>query len=314
MLGHPMIHHPRRPMPFDKVLVTGGSGLLGRYVVRELKAHGHGVTVLDVKPPEAGVPFIQADILDLASVTKAVKGQDAVVHLAALDLAIQTTQDHFMRVNVQGTWHVLQAAEAAGIAKVVLTSSVAATGLGEMRTDWPPQYLPVDENHPMRPVHAYSVSKQIVEDLGASFVRRSAMSVICLRPLLVMFPDTIPKVVERSRGGHRWLYYYVTSEDTARAFRLALETTDVRYAACLVGAADNCVEEPTFDMLRRNRIEPFPEVRAPALYRKFPRASVLDTEHAKRILGYEPTSDWLKLSAAARAAPRPATGGAHDVL
>lgn len=301
-------------MPFDKVLVTGGSGLLGRYVVRELRAHGHGVTVLDLKPPEEGVPFIEADILDLPTVARAVKGQDAVVHLAALDLAIQTTQDHFMRVNVQGTWHVLQSAEAAGIRKVVLTSSVAATGLGEMRADWPPQYLPVDENHPMRPVHAYSVSKEIVEDLGASFTRRSAMSVICLRPLLVMFPHTIPKVVQRARGGYRWLYYYVTPEDTARAFRLALETTGLRYGACFVGAADNCVEEPTLEMLRRNKIEPFPEVRAPALYRKFPRASVLDTEHAKRILGYEPTSDWLALSAAARAATPADGGGTHDVL
>ena len=84
-------------------------------------------------------------------------------------------------------------------------------------------------------------------------------------------------------------------EVPARAFRLALEAEDVPYDVLLVGAADNCVEEPTFDMLRRNRILPFPEVRMPLLYKRNPRASVFDTERARRVIGFEPSSDWLKL-------------------
>ena len=282
-------------MAFDKVIVTGGSGLLGRYVVRELRAAGHGVTVVDLAPPEAGVAYAKGDVLDLPSLEAAFKGHDAVIHLAALDLAIQTTQDHFMRVNVQGTWNVLQASEAAGMRKAVICSSIAATGLGEMRTDWPPQYLPVDENHPNRPVHAYSVSKRVSEEIALSYVRRGNMSVICLRPLLVTFPSVIEMVIERTKEGFRWLYYYVTPEDTARAFRLALEVENVSYDVLFVGAADNCVDEPTFDMLRRNRILPFPEVRLPLLYKRNPRASILDPERAKRVIGFEPSSDWMKV-------------------
>src|SRR5688572_10317856 len=116
-------------MAFDKVMVTGGSGLLGRYVVRELRANGHGVTVFDLKPPETGVPYLQGDIMDLAAVETALKGHDAVIHLGGLDLAIQAQPNDFMRVNVIGTWHVLQAAEKAGIRHAAIASSVAATGL-----------------------------------------------------------------------------------------------------------------------------------------------------------------------------------------
>lgn len=280
-------------MAFDKVIVTGGSGQLGRYVVDELRANGHGVTVVDLAPPASGIPYAKGDVLDLASLTAAFKGHDAIVHLAALDLAIQTTQDHFMRVNVLGTWNVLQAAEAAGMKKAVICSSVAASGLGEMRGDWPPQYLPVDEDHPNRPVHAYSVSKRVNEEIALSYVRRGNMSVLCLRPLFVLFPHLIAKLMEREKEGFRWLYYYVTPEDTARAFRLALEVEDVPYDVLLVGAADNCVEDATFDMLRRNRILPFPEVRTPLLYKRNPRASVFTPERAKRVIGFEPSSDWF---------------------
>ncbi len=288
-------------MAYDKVLVTGGSGLLGRYVVADLQANGHGVTVLDRKPPAPGVPYIEADIMDLPAVEAAVAKHEAVVHLAGLDLAIPATGEDFMRVNTMGTWHVLQAAEKAGLKKVVACSSVAATGLGEMRWDWPPQYLPVDEMHPSRPVHPYSVSKHVVEEIAQSFARRGALEVICLRPVLVLFPPLIDMVVQRERSGFRWIYYYVTPEDTARAFRLALEATGVAYDALFVTATDNASEYSTLEMVRRNRVTPFPEMRAPALYAKNPRASVFDPERAKRVIGFETATDWLQISAAARA-------------
>ncbi|MCX7356035.1 MAG: hypothetical protein NTY59_14655 [Alphaproteobacteria bacterium] len=105
----------------------------------------------------------------------------------------------------------------------------------------------------------------------------------------------IEKVIERTKEGFRWLYYYVTPEDTARAFRLAMEVENVPYDVLFVAAADNCVDESTFDMLRRNRILPFPEVRLPLLYKRNPRASVLDPERAKRVIGFEPSSDWMKV-------------------
>ncbi len=289
-------------MAYERVLVTGGSGLLGRYVVEELRKNGHGVTVLDKKPPAQGVPYIEADIMDLPAVERAVAAHEAVVHLAGIDLAITVPGNDYVRVNAMGTWHVLQSAEKAGLRKVVACSSVAATGLGEMRFDFPPQYLPVDEAHPSRPVHPYSVSKHLVEEIALSFVRRGALDVICLRPVLVLFPHLVEWVVRRERSGFRWIYYYVTPEDTARAFRLALEATNVRYDALFVTATDNASEYTTLEMIARNRVTPFPEIRAPALYARNPRASVFDPERAKRVIGFETTTDWLRISEDARKA------------
>ena len=102
-------------------------------MVRELRAAGHGVTVVDLAPAEAGIPYVKGDVMDLPSLEAAFKGHDAVIHLAALDLAIQTTQDHFMRVNVLGTWNVLQAAEAAGMRKAVAPHSSPRTNISPTR-------------------------------------------------------------------------------------------------------------------------------------------------------------------------------------
>ena len=72
------------------------------------------------------------------------------------------TQDYF-RTNVQGTWNLLHAAEAAGVRKVVVASSTAVYGVGRDRL---PDYLPVDEEHPQRPTATYSLTKQIIEVQG----------------------------------------------------------------------------------------------------------------------------------------------------
>ena len=281
----------------ERVIVTGGSGRLGRYVVRDLMTRAR-VTVLDLNPPDERVAFVEADVTHLAAVRGALAGHDAVVHLAAIDLGVPAKPEEFVRVNVMGTWNVLQAAHEAGIRKVVLTSSVAATGVGATNPNLPPLYLPVDEDHPLRPIHPYAVSKQVVEELGASFARRG-MEVLCLRPLLVMFPETAAKAAAMAKDtGARSLFYYVSPEDTARAFRLALEADGVPFGVFFVGAADSCTDEPTLELVRR-MFGFVPEIRRPALYARNPRASTFDTRRAREALGFEPSSDWASIRAAA---------------
>ncbi len=108
-------------MRFDKVLVTGGSGQLGGYVVAELMEHCR-VSVLDIKPLRADVPFFEASILDRLAVAGAMDGHDAVVQLAALDAAIDAPEQQFFETNVQGLWNVLEAAEAAAVKRTVVVS------------------------------------------------------------------------------------------------------------------------------------------------------------------------------------------------
>jgi nucleoside-diphosphate-sugar epimerase len=111
------------------IVVTGGSGFMGRHLVRRLRASGRAVTVLDLAPlPEdlaaAGVRLVQASIIDAARVAEALAGARAVVHLAAKVSDFGAARD-FERLNVDGTRTVAEAARAAGVARMVLMSSVA---------------------------------------------------------------------------------------------------------------------------------------------------------------------------------------------
>lgn len=283
--------------PISKVVVTGGSGRVGRYVVEEL-ARTFDVTNADRVASDASVTYVQTDVMDLEAVRQVTKGADAVVHLAAIDYDWKAAPESYIRVNTLGSWHVLQAAAENGVRKTVLTSSVSACGLSEMRADWTPRYLSVDEDHENRPVQAYSVSKRIIEEMGLSFTRGTDMDVICLRPLAVVMPETLPEFVDFIDNPElHWLYYYVTAQDVARGFRAALETDGLRYGAFFLSAADTCRPEPTLEWYRE-RFGELPEIRNPRLYRTDPRASVFSSNRARDLLGWEPTSDFLELRAA----------------
>lgn len=282
---------------YERVLVTGGSGRVGRYVVDELVKGGHGVTVFDLNKPQAPVPFVPGTVLDLPAVEKAVKGVDVVVHLAAHDWIMKVRGDEFIHVNVLGSWNVLQASEQAGVRKVVVCSSISATGLEEMRPDFPPEYLPIDEKHVIKPVEPYSVSKQMVEEAALSFARRGRMDVICLRPQGVSVPGSLERYVTLTADpNNRWFNCYVTPEDTASAFRLAVERDIGRFDLFFVSARDTTADVPTLDLARR-LFGTLPTIRKPAYYRDFPRASLIDVEHARTVLGFEAKSDWPRLRA-----------------
>jgi UDP-glucose 4-epimerase len=282
---------------YERVIVTGGSGRVGRYVVDELVRGGHGVTVFDLGAPKAKVPFVKGDILDLKAIGEAFKGAEAVVHLAANDWIAKVPPEAFIHVNVLGTWQVLQAAEAAGVRKAVVCSSISSTGLEELRPEFPPEYLPFDEAHPIKPVEPYSVSKEAVEHVALSFARRGAMGIVVLRPLGVALPESLPRFIERADDpAVRWFTNYVSPEDTAQGFRLALERDMGRYDLFFLSAADSCAPDSTLEVAKR-LFMPFPKIRHPGLYQANPRASMVDLDHARRRLGYEPTSDWQKLKA-----------------
>src|SRR5947209_8551901 len=110
------------------IVVTGGSGKAGRYVVPELSDAGYRVLNVDRRPAE-GARFFDADIEDLGQTIEALRGADAVVHLAAIPSPGRHPESVVFRLNVMSTWNVLAAAEILGIQKLVLASSVNAVGL-----------------------------------------------------------------------------------------------------------------------------------------------------------------------------------------
>lgn len=177
---------------YRRVLVTGGSGRLGAYLVDDLH-DDFDVRVLDLAAPRQDVETVIGSVENVDLVVEAMRDVDAVVHLANLDAGVRAPEHEFIRINVGGTWNVLDAAARAGVKRFVYASSYNATGFSK---DFPPQYLPVDVHHPLKPVHAYGISKLLAENMCEAFTRRSGMEVVCLRPPLILRDEAVYNLIK----------------------------------------------------------------------------------------------------------------------
>jgi nucleoside-diphosphate-sugar epimerase len=293
--------------------------------VAELAGYCH-VTVLDRDGESTPTVHCRVDVLDLAALSGAMRGHDAVVHLAAIDSSVTAPPEAVFDTNVRGTWNVLQAAREAGVRKAVVCSSVAATGLDYTNPGLLPLYLPIDESHPLRPSQAYGLSKELGEVIARSFGSRGDMEVTCLRPSWILFPEAVRRVMAAQRsseanavsakavsdaatpatpGRHREplpvLRSWVGPEDAARAFRLALERERSPSSVFLITAAETFEPGPTLPYLE-GVYGALPDVRKPEVYERNPRASAFDISRAREILGWNPSTAWADLAAAAEKA------------
>lgn len=293
-------------MSFEAVAVTGGAGLLGSHVMRRL--HGRcRLTAVDIKPPHpsdaALGEFVEASVTDYQAMRRAFAGRDAVIHLAAIPNPREAPAEATFNNNVQGTWAVLQAAEDAGVKRVVVCSSDSVFGLSFNPPDWPPQFLPVDETHPTRPTEFYSLSKKVTETIAESFAARRQLEVLAIRPSHIIFPRGYPEVERRGADVQNYHFWsWVAPEDVAQGFDLALNMK--RYAGYdlfTITAADGLNTRPTLEMAQE-RWGKLPEVRRPQIYRDNPTASILDITKARDKLGYAPLVDRAALRAKAAAA------------
>jgi nucleoside-diphosphate-sugar epimerase len=209
-----------------KVLVTGGSGLVGRYVVDEL-AKSYAVEVLDLQPlHRTDVLCHRVDILDLPAVKTIVRGYDAIVHLAGIPHPLNEPADKVFRVNTLGTFHLLEAAAENGIRKFMFLSSESTLGFAFSTTRMWPEYFPIDEHHPLRPQDPYGLSKVAGELLCAGYARKTGMQTICLRPPWIWVPEEKALYRQLIAEYPRWsknLWAYVHVFDVADAIRRVIE-------------------------------------------------------------------------------------------
>jgi nucleoside-diphosphate-sugar epimerase len=256
------------------------------------------LTILDrVSGEVAGARALVGDITDYALLKEAFKGQDAVVHLAAIPNPRTAPADVTFNINVQGTWAVLQAAEDCGVKRVIVASSDAALGLHYNPPGWGPQSLPIDEEHPLRPIDFYSLSKECTEAICRSYANRGKLEVLVIRPTHIVFPAEFPELEARGADVQNYhLWTYVAPEDVAEGFRLALDTPDGRYAAFFLTAADGLNMRPTLELLAE-RYGRLPPVRDAAYFKGNPCASILDPRRARDRLGFEAKIDWRAMVA-----------------
>jgi UDP-glucose 4-epimerase len=283
-------------MRYDKVAITGGAGRLGRTLVAEMKGRAD-VTVIDRLPMDDGTRHHVADVTDLASMRKLLAGHDAVAHLAAIPNPRTSTPDATFQTNVMATYAVLAAAEEVGVRRVVVASSDSVLGLSYNPPDWKPHFLPIDESHPCRPTEFYSLSKQVTESIVQSYAARGRLEVVIIRPTHIVFPPEYPELEARGSDVANYHFWtYVSPEDVAQSFRLALEVASLpsRCETFLISADDGLNRRPTLDLVRA-RWGNVPELRKPSVYDRLPTASMLDSTKAKELLGYRPTSDWRRM-------------------
>ncbi len=276
-----------------RILVTGGSGMVGKYVVDEL-ASSHQVEILDVKKPHrTDLPFHEVDLLNEEMVGKYVKGFDVVVHLAGIPHPLNDPAERVFRTNTLGTFNLLEACAANRIRRLIFISSESVLGFAFSTTRMWPEYLQIDERHPRRPQDPYGLSKVTCEGLCLGFSRRAGMQTICLRPPWIWVPEeNETKMYKQLRTEYpKWsknLWAYIHVYDVAMAVRQCAESSDLpAHDAFFVCAPETWVEAESRTLVA----EYFPETKniSPWLSGNF---SFISTEKARKSFGFSTTFSW----------------------
>ncbi len=187
-----------------QVLLTGGSGDVGKAVVERLTKNGYSVRVIGRRPGMVfeGAEYQQCDINDYPRLREMARGCQAIIHLAAIPNPGKGSPQEVFYVNTSGTFNVFQAAAEEGIQRIVQASSINATGQFYGVKPAPLNYLPMDEDHPVFGTDAYSFSKHVIEEIGEYFWRRAGISSLAYRlPFVapVSFHETVRAGRERTQ-------------------------------------------------------------------------------------------------------------------
>jgi nucleoside-diphosphate-sugar epimerase len=283
-----------------KVLVTGGSGRIGMFVLADLIQHGHEVINADrVRPTNPRGPeiahsarFINTDVTDVGEIAGAMVGCDAVIHLGAIPSPYGHADEVVFANNVTGTFAVFQAASLLGIKKVVYASSISAYG-----TAWAPdpfgfEYAPVDEAHPFFNHDCYGLSKEIDELTAMMFHRKTGMQAVGLRFHWVAYEEEArARAAELAKdplydNWWRLLWGWVDVRDAATICRLGIEAEGIGCEAFLVTGHDTCSATPTEELIRA--YSPSTAIRTPIAGTDSP----FSIDKARRLLGYNPVHTW----------------------
>lgn len=288
-----------------RVIVTGGSGLAGKWVVENLVQHGYDVMNLDRVPmPKRTVRTLIADITDagqvfnaLASSTAPVefaddlepKPIDAIVHFAAIPRIMITTDNEVYRINVMGTYNILDAASKLGIRKVIVASSETTYGVVFAHRHRDPAYFPLDETYPVDPMDSYATSKVVNEVTAKAFHARTGSDIYCFRIGNVLDPEDYAKFSTWNQDPalrKRIAWSYIDGRDLAEACRLGIEKDGLGFEVMNVAADDVSSDLPTRTLLDRY----YPGVPVKKQLGEF--ETLLSNEKLKRLLGWKQQHYW----------------------
>jgi nucleoside-diphosphate-sugar epimerase len=281
-----------------RICVTGATGKAGLATVLHLREHGHEVVATDIalSGDDVAAGVLAADLTDYGQATEVLRGIDAVVHLANIPAPGRSTPAVTFHANVAMNFNIFHAAAALGLSKVVWASSETTLGLpfghGPEQSPGAPgelRYAPVDEDHFPYPATTYALSKVTSETIAEQISRWSGIPFVGLRISNIMEPHDYRRFPSYWPDPHsrKWnLWGYVDVRDVAAACRLGLEADVTGSQNVIIAAADTVMNRPSRDLLA----EVFPDVPLTREIAEF--GSLLATDRAKQVIGYEPGHSW----------------------
>jgi nucleoside-diphosphate-sugar epimerase len=275
-----------------KIVVTGGSGRLGQFVIRDLLAHGYQVLSLDRVPPrEKLCASWLVDLRRSGDLFEALRGAYGVVHLGAFQAPNLAPDAETLSNNVSSTYNVLRAVADVGVKKIVIASSTAAFGFIYATKLWAPEYLPLDEQHPSTPQDSYGLSKVLGEQIADSIVTvHRDLTISSLRFPGVNFDLSYESFRDRWRNPRTrasGFWTYIDARDAAATSRLALEANFKGHEVFIASATKNCMIQPTLELVKKYLPKGAKLKKASGTH-----WSCVDSSKARRMLGFKPQHLW----------------------
>ena len=297
----------------EVVLVTGGSGRLGRSVVAGLAAAGYAVVSADREAIAHMPDGVVQEAVDLTAPGEAARlmaahSPDAVIHLAAIAVPFSAPENVILETNAKLAFAVLEAATNAGVERIITASSPTVLGYGNP-AGWLPEALPLDENTTPRPWNDYALSKLLAEQTMQMFAAANGERIryAAFRPCFVISPEewdgaptqqghTLSERLQDPELSAPALFNYLDARDAADFLVVLLrKLPEIPNAQVFfVGAADALADAPLADLMPR--FVPGSEDLAAGLTGSSPAFSIAK---AREMLGWEPRRSWrseLRLS------------------
>lgn len=291
-----------------RILFTGGSGKAGKHVIPYLIERGHKVLNVDLTPLDhPGVENLIADITDSGQMFNALTSYcgfeeldpghgvpkfEAVVHFAALPRILIAPDNETYRVNAMGTYNVLEAAVKLGIKKSIFASSETTYGVCFADGLRKPEYIPVDEDHPVVPEDSYAMAKVVNEVTARSFQRRSGFDIYGLRINNVIEPheykQNFPKYFENHDLRRRSMFAYIDVRDLAQIVDRCLKTDGLGYQIFNASNDDHSVNATTAELIETYYAD-VPQKGEMGTYETF-----FSNRKAKELLGFQEQHNWRK--------------------
>ncbi|HZG30411.1 MAG TPA: NAD(P)-dependent oxidoreductase [Ensifer sp.] len=290
-----------------RILFTGGSGKAGRHVIPWLIEKGYEVHNIDLVPLDVpGVTNLTVDITDLGEVFnaltmhrdfpdlesgKGVQPFDAVVHFAAVPRILIRPDNETYRVNVMGTYNVIEASVKLGIRKVIIASSETTYGICFAEGHRDPHYLPFDEDYDVNPMDSYGLSKVINEKTARAFSERTGADIYALRIGNVIepheygrFPDFVAHPETRLRNA----WCYIDARDLGQIVHLCIEKDGLGYQVFNATNDTVTTDLSTAELAQRF----FPNV--PLKWQPQGDEAMISNRKIRDVLGFREEHNWRK--------------------